>query len=577
MVLGLKRISKYIPLALAFLSFLYFLRILIQYGDLLNPDDCAYVAFWKEMIRGDIYFEWTTPKPFEIILFGILYQITHSLFIVALVFAVAMSLLVYYSSKVLIHISGNQIPCLFFTLFICTSPFFVDTVATGGSGLVSSLLVIIALSEILTKKVFLQRLGNKFVIVFLSLSGLSRPENWINAFLIIFCLYLLKYLRKQRGRIQYSDLFLLIPLLMPIAWHIFDYLAFGDLFYSTKMTVGYAENVRDAFGWSDSFIGSDYPKRLKSFMFETLWLRVLLLSLVGLIWMLIKNRKSNRIVLLLLFCSFFGNIVFYFVTYIREMALIGRFFFYNFVLIILLASVGAGGIVESVGWIFTKALRDTVRLTHRVFAKAKKTFPSIKDHYIESIRRLIRWVPLKAIIIFIQVGIVSTLILFFIFIPLRKSLLPLFPGLKGQQTMRKLVEESVRIIQADKDYSEDSFLLVIAEYEGRYCILVPNKGSHVYPYRQLAALVEVPMFNKNLFYLMHFLTLNRQKYAYRPVGMLMDLKENIAFEKNIFYLVRMYPPRSDRIRMVIENLKKQAKSTETLIDRDNFKIYKLKE
>lgn len=158
------------------------------------------------------------------------------------------------------------------------------------------------------------------------------------------------------------------------------------------------------------------------------------------------------------------------------MALAGRFFFYNLVLVVLFASIGAGSIIE--------------------FA---------------------RFLPMKVVRSVIKVGITVALFFFLVLSPLKESLFPIFPRLKNRQTVRKNVEEAVSIIKADKDFREDSFLVVPAEHEGRICVLISNKGSHVYPIRQLAALEEIPMFEKNIFYLMHLMAKNRAGYVYQLI------------------------------------------------------------
>jgi len=526
----LKKSYDYVPIGAALASFLYLFILLLRYGELLGPDECAYVAFWKETIQGDTYFEWTTPKPLYVVLFGVLYQVTHSLFMVAMVFVVAMSLLIYYGCKILIHISGNPLPCLFFVLFLTTRRYFVETAVIGGSGLLSTLFVFVALSQILTKQLFFHRLDNPIVIVSLSLAGLTRPESWVSTSCIIVCLYSLKYLRKEReGR--YRDLLLLIPMLMPVLWHLFDYVAFGDLFYSTKMTQGFAENVRDAFGRSETFIWSDYPGKLKGFLFGMFGTLLLLVSLIGLVWMSIRKRRA----LLFLLCPFLGAILFYFVTYVREMTLGGRFFFCNFTLVVFFASIGVGAIVEFARWIPVKVLRGVAKT-----------------------------------------GIASALIFFLVFSPFRKSFSPIFQRLKNGQAVKKNVEAAVSAVMADKDFRDDSFLIVTAEHEGRICVMTPNRGSLVYPIRQLAALDGIPMFEKNLFSLMHFMAQDRTRYVYHPLEELADLEELPKFENATFFLIQMYLPRSNKVKVLIENLRKQSKSVDTLVDRNNFKVHKLK-
>ncbi|MFC1716738.1 hypothetical protein ACFL6S_23930 [Candidatus Poribacteria bacterium] len=496
----------------------------------MNPDDYAYIAFWKEMIRGEIYFEWTTPKPFHVILFGILYEITHSLFAVALVFAVAMSLLIYYVCKLMTRISGNPMPCLFLLLFVVVNKFFTNTVMTGGSGLFSALFIFVALNQILVKESSIRRLGNPIIIVSLSLAGLARPESWISSTLIIAYLYAAKYLRKGHEK-SYRDLLLLIPMLMPLVWHLFDYVAFGDPFYSTKMTRGYAENMHNAFGSSYTFVWSRYPRMLKGYLLAVFQTPLLIVSLIGLIWMCIKKPKS----LLPLMIPFLSNILFYFVIYVQQMTLVGRFFFYNYVLIVILASTAVGFAAKLTRRIRIRGLRGAVK-----------------------------------------VGIVSVAALFLIALPIKKTLFPMFPSLRRKQTVRENVKTAVNAVMADKDFRDDSFLIVSAEHEGRICVMVPSKGSRVFPIRELAALEGIPMFERDILSLMHFMAQNRARYAYNPIEKLVKLEEVPVFRKAVFFSIQVYSPRSGKVKKLFEKLKEQSESVDVLIDRGNLKVCKFR-
>jgi len=351
------------PVIISLACFAYLASFLVRFGEVFGrgSDMVSNTAYGLTML-GDTYRAgWSVPKPSQMMLFGLAYRITGSLWVVNMLFVVMAALLIYFGCRIMGRNYGTPVPYLVFAALVVMTPFSFATSVGGGSGLMNTLFVFIALAYIRD----LSRLRNHLlVIILLSAASLSRPENWLNTYLIIFCVIALKYLPKSRPGFHKPDLLFLIPLAMPLMWHLMDYAAFGRFSYgrwlAQRFAIEYATN-HGAFEWHK------YPEMVKSGFFSAFqlssWLSaktitLMALSLVGVVTMFIKQRRM----LLFLSCSFFGTIAFYFAAYMNEMLFLGRFLYYNYVFIFFVVSVGIAQLSSFALYIPVKYLRNVVQV-----------------------------------------------------------------------------------------------------------------------------------------------------------------------------------------------------------------------
>jgi hypothetical protein len=295
------------------------------------------------------------------LIFGTTYWITKSLWFVNVVSIAAAALLIYYACRIMDRKYGVPIPFLVFAAFMMMTPFSFSATLGSGSGLLNTLIIFIALLYINK----LSSLKNRIiVVVFLSMANLTRPDNWVSKYLMLFFIFTLKYLPGNRPKFDKYDLLFLIPMGMPIVWHLMDYAVFGDLFYSRKVAQRFVTEYarsNNVFDWHK------YPGMVKSSFFNTFylssWLSVktlglIALCIIGIVTMFIKQRRT----LLFMACPFFGTIAFYFVTYVNEMLFMGRFLFYNYIFIFFVLSVGIAQLSSFVLHIPVRYLRNFIRV-----------------------------------------------------------------------------------------------------------------------------------------------------------------------------------------------------------------------
>jgi len=353
-----------IPMVISLICCVYFASFLVKFGEVFGrgSDVVSNTAYGRTMF-GDVYRAgWSVPKPSQMILFGLTHRITGSLWFVNVLFAVAAALLIYFACRIMVRNYGTPISYLVFAALVVMTPFSFGAAVGGGSGLLNTLFIFIALAYMGN----LSRLKNRIlVIVFLCAASLTRPDNWLNTYLIIFCVFALKYLPKSRPKFGKSDLLFLIPLTMPLAWHLMDYAVFGNLFYGRWLAQRFAIEYATKHG---AFEWHNYPKLVKSGFFHAFqlssWLSVraitlIVLSLVGIVAMFIKQRRM----LLFLACPFFGTIAFYFAAYVNEMLFMSRFLYYNYVFVILAVSIGIAQLSSFALYMPVKYLRNAVRVT----------------------------------------------------------------------------------------------------------------------------------------------------------------------------------------------------------------------
>lgn len=351
------------PTVISLLCFVYFMNFLVRYGEMLptGSDEVANTAYAITAF-GDVHKAgWSVPKPSHMLILGITYGITKNLWFVNMVFLMAAALLVYYACRIMDRNYGVPIPSLVFTTLVMTMPFSFGATLRGGSGLLSTLSIFIVLLYIDKLSCLKNRI---MVIVFFSIANLTRPDNWVSTYLMVFFIFALKYLPKSRPEFEKKDLLFLIPMGMPVVWHLLDYAIFGDLFYSTHIAKKFVVEYRSrkyVFDWHR------YPKLVKSFFFSTFYLSSLFsiktvsliaLCVIGIVTMFMKQRRT----LLFMTCPFLGTIVFYFVTYINGMLFLRRFLFYNYIFVFFVLSVGIAQFSKLALSLPVKYLRNFIQI-----------------------------------------------------------------------------------------------------------------------------------------------------------------------------------------------------------------------
>ena len=124
-----------------------------------------------------------------------------------------------------------------------------------------------------------------------------------------------------------------LPLLAPLVWFGFDYLAFGDPLFSFKITEhfpGVTSAANSQLPWYAYFPAAVNSIRSQVSLFA------LGCAVIGAA-VVCKHRPS---LLILLGLPFITTVVFYFVTYVTGMALYERFFFVSVLMILVLSCIG---------------------------------------------------------------------------------------------------------------------------------------------------------------------------------------------------------------------------------------------
>lgn len=377
--------NNYIPAIISLVCFAYLTSFLARFGEVFGrgSDMVSNTAYGLTMF-GDAYCAgWSVPKPSQMILFGFIYRITGSLWFINVLFAIAAALLIYFACRIMGRNYGTLFPYIVFAALVVMTPFSFGAAVGGGSGLLNTLFAFMALAYIEN----LERLRNRIlVIIFLSMASLTRPENWVNTYLIIFFLFAMKYIPKNRPKFSKSDILLLIPLLMPLVWHIMDYAVFGNLSYgrwlAQRFAIEYAIN-HGSFEWNK------YPGMVKSAFFSAFhlssWISIraimlIVLSLIGTITIFIKQRRM----LLFLACSFFGTLAFYFVAYINEMLFLNRFLYYNYIYIFFVMSVGIAQLSSFALRIPVRYLRNAIQMVLVFFITIYIVYAPFRTNVIDS-------------------------------------------------------------------------------------------------------------------------------------------------------------------------------------------------
>jgi len=437
---------KIISIIILLICFVYPMNFLVRYGEMFGKgsDVVSNVAYGMTMFQDVHQANWSVPKPVQMILFGLIYWITGNLWFIHVLFAVAGALLVYCACHIMGQHYATLVPFLVFAVLTMVTPFIFGAMLGGGSGLLSTLFLFIAL-------VYLQDLSplrnRLMVIIFLSVASLARPDNWVNVGLIVTCVFGLKYLPRNRPRFNRIDLLFLIPLLMPVVWHIWDYAIFGNVFFSGWLAQRFAIEYA---GHSNSFDWQQFPGLLKSAFFNAFhvssWvsLRALVyisLSVIGVVVMFMKQPRM----LLFMACSFFGSIAFYFITHTRGMLFLGRFLFYNYVFILFALSVG-----------------------------------------IAQLGVLILHLPVRYLRNILQIAWVFLIVMFIVYTPFRTKILVSLPHLKTRANMVKQENKAIQALKGDLPSGEKPIILSTLSVSSSRIALQLGMGEGLYLLERLA-------------------------------------------------------------------------------------------
>jgi hypothetical protein len=351
-------------LAVALTSFACLAGFLLRFGEVFDrgSDALNNTAYGHTLFDHVYRAGWSAPKPAEMLLFGLLYRVSESLWLVNMLFVVTTALLIYYGCRIIGRTGGAFAPCLVFAALVVMMPLSFSVAVHGGSGLPNTLFAFMALAYAND----LNRLRDRIVmVVCLSAASLARPENWVSASLIILCVLGLTLQRPYRCSLRRHDVLLVIPLIMPVLWHLIDYGVFGNFFYSKWLAHRYAieyETLHHASEWFR------YPALVKDAFFQTLhvpsWRSVRAIVLVVLALMGARTLFMRQWrMLLFLACLFCGTIAFYFVVYLNGLLIFPRFFYCAYIVVFILVAVGVGQIVSVAPEMLGGRWRSAVRVT----------------------------------------------------------------------------------------------------------------------------------------------------------------------------------------------------------------------
>jgi hypothetical protein len=350
-------------LAVALASFAYLAGFLLRFGEVFDTgSDVVNNTAYGHTLFDHVYRAgWSAPKPVEMLLFGLLYRVSGSLWVVNMLFVVATALLIYYGCRIIGRTDGTFAPCLVFAALVAMMPLSFSVAVHGGSGLPNTLFAFMGLAYASD----LNRLRDRIVmVVCLSAASLARPENWVSACLIILCVLGLTLQRPYRYSLRRHDLLLVIPLIMPVVWHLIDYGVFGNFFYSKWLAHRYAIEYETSHHGSEWF---RYPALVKDAFYETLhvpsWRSVravvlVVLALMGARAIFMRQRRM----LLFLACLFCGTIAFYFVVYLSGLLIFPRFFYCAYIVVLILVAVGVGQIASVAPEMLGGRWRSAVRV-----------------------------------------------------------------------------------------------------------------------------------------------------------------------------------------------------------------------
>ena len=323
-----------------FLTALVLSALAFRYGVyMMLPDNFNYITYWQQLFEGS--FQATslqTPKPLLVLMFGALWKLTGGPAFLMVLFIAFGTLAVYGSARVVNRICGPPSSWSVLALLF-PSAAFLRAVLSGYSELLSAAGTIWLIARHLERDRI--RPPDLWTAVGLFALNLIRPENWLLSAGVAAAAGVAIAVNSSRkcglGKTFWKARRLVVdaslPLLAPLIWLGFDYLAFGDPFFSFKLTAHFPGVSRAANSQIDSY--GYFPEVVSSIRSQVslfaLWCAVIGVAVVC-------NHRPSLLILLGL--PFITTVVFYFVAYITGMALYDRFFFVPVLMILVLSCIG---------------------------------------------------------------------------------------------------------------------------------------------------------------------------------------------------------------------------------------------
>ena len=293
---------------------------------MMLPDNFNYISYWQQLFEGSFRAtSLTTPKPLLVLMFGVLWKLTGGPAFLMVLFIAIGTLAVYGAASIVNRLCAPA--CTWSVLaLLLPNPVFLRAVLSGYSELRSAAGAVWLIARHLERERV--RLPDRWTAVGLFALNLIRPENWLlSAGVAIGAGVAIavspsrtcgpgKALWEARRSFASASL----PLLAPLIWFGFDYLAFGDPLFSFKVTAHYPE-VTNAVN-SQAHWYTYFPAAVNSIRSQVS-LFALGCAVIGVA--VVHRRRPSLLILLGL--PFIATVVFYFVIYITGMALYERFFF----------------------------------------------------------------------------------------------------------------------------------------------------------------------------------------------------------------------------------------------------------
>jgi hypothetical protein len=511
----------------------YFVLLRALTGDVLSPDNEAYVAYASQWLNGWSYTHWTTPKPLEVVVLGTVYLLTGSLAAVGLVFDVAMGVLVYLSCRLANRIGrGTCCAPILILVSVAASPFFVDSTLTGGSGIIATVFVFAAFDRVLSRMDQGRPSTSPAVVVPLLPAGLSRPEHWLTAVFVGAALLLFRHRSLGRSHVGLAGLGVLVPCVAPLVWLVFDHALAGDAFYSSKVTRGYAENAAAVFSWSLSNGGLRFPMEVARFVNQDLSVTSMSLAAIGAAVLAREERwRSNRGAWLFVI-STVATLAFYGAATLDGMVLFNRFFFLPYMVVVVLSAVGGSAVVSAVLRRADRAWRTPLAIVAAVLILAGLVAPGVSQ---------------------------------------ARSLWRRYAAVTAQKAF---TDSSALTMSADAEFLEDGYLVVPARSVGRYHLRLSVDGARVFTLRQLAALAGTPLFETSVVGLMQVMEPQRRGLIEHQTIQLQDAQAVGDRRRVVTYVVHARVPSSSAIDHVVETVRLQSSAFVRLSSEGSQTLYR---
>ena len=123
-----------VPMVISLACFACLASYLVRFGEVFGrgSDMVGNTAYGVTMFTDVIRTGWGVPKPSHMILFGLIYWVTGSLWLINILFVVAAALLIYFACRIMGRNYGVLVPYLVFAAFVMMTPFSFGTAVRGG-------------------------------------------------------------------------------------------------------------------------------------------------------------------------------------------------------------------------------------------------------------------------------------------------------------------------------------------------------------------------------------------------------------------------------------------------------------